>query len=179
MRIAIVGTQLGISICLLKGCEIGPLNVFYDGEFERVSFACINDDYGNFVLSCALRSTPTSFSGDDFVVIWKLGDYSNKHWLDDPPFSNRVGEFIERGVVDSLTWIPRVRPEKLYWRCSRVKRTCGALRTILRRAKEGGKAAAEAKPIFGATGALGHVFNAPKKGYEVVVANPTRQNASR
>jgi hypothetical protein len=163
MRIAIVGAQLSISICLLNACEIGPLYVLYDGEFERVAFTCIDDDYGNFVLPCALRSTPTSLSGYDFVLIRILGDYSNQDWLDDPALSNRFGKFVECGVVDSLTGIPWVRSENLYWRCSCVKWTCGGVRTILRGAKESGKAASETRPKFGGTGIVSHVFVTPKK----------------
>ena len=67
VRIAVSLAELGVAGRLLERVEVGPLHVFDNGDFQRLSIAGLDDDDRNLMQARPLRRAPAAFAGDDLM----------------------------------------------------------------------------------------------------------------
>ena len=56
--------QLIVTSSFFNLIEVGALNIFNDGQFQRVSIGCFNNDSGHFVNCRHLSRSPSSLAGN-------------------------------------------------------------------------------------------------------------------
>ncbi len=95
MRIAVSLAELGVAGRLLERVEIGPLHVFDNGDFERLSIAGLDNDDRHLVQARPLRRPPAAFARDDLISIRRAGDGADDDGLDDAALLDRGGEFVK------------------------------------------------------------------------------------
>src|ERR1700733_4361335 len=99
VRIAINLAELGIAGGLLERVQVGALDVFDDGDFERFAVAGLDDDDGDLVQARSLRGPPAALAGDDLVRGRNAGNGANDDRLDDPAFLDGGGGGVEFRIV--------------------------------------------------------------------------------
>ena len=156
MRIAMDVAQLGVARPFLERVEVGALHIFDDGDFERLPIVGLDDENRDFVLSGPLRRPPAPFAGDDFIGVVDPRDGADHHRLDHAALPDRVGEFIEFGVVKPPAGVARVRAQELDRRLSDPARRSEGGRVLPRRAEERGKASSQTRARFGSLSFVGH-----------------------
>ena len=163
VRIAVVGAELGVARGFFERVEIGALDIFDDGDFERLAVAGLEHDDRDFVLPGPLGGPPAPLAGDDLVGVGDAGDGANQHRLDDAALPDRRGQLLEFGVVEALARIARVRAQELDRRLAGAARERDSLRFVRRGAEQSGEPAPETGPLFGAGGVFRHRFRAPDR----------------
>src|SRR5260221_6427740 len=71
---------------LFQRIEVLALDVFHDGELERLDVADVENNHRNIMQACALRGLPPSLAGDDFISIAGAPHGSNRNGLNDAAF---------------------------------------------------------------------------------------------
>ena len=148
VRIAIIGAELGVAGGLLERVQVGPLHVLDNGDFERFAVARLDDDDRELVQPRPLRGPPAPLASDDLVSVRDASDGANDDRLDDPALLDGGGEFVELGIVETLSRIARIGAQELDRRLAGPARDLGVLR--VRPAQQGRESAPKAGPVFGA-----------------------------
>ena len=151
-----VCAELGVARGLFERVEIGALDVFDDGDLERLAVAGLEHEDRDFVLSRPLRGPPAPFAGDDLIGVRDAGNGADQHRLDDAAFPDRGGQLLELGIVESFARIARVRAQKLDRRLVGAARQDDRFGLFRRGAQQGCEPSPETGPVFGAGGVFRH-----------------------
>ena len=93
---------------LFEGVEIGALDVFDDGDFQRLAIAGFDNEDRHFVQAGALGGAPAALAGDDLVGVGDARDRPHEDGLDDAALADRGGELVEFVVGEGFARIARV-----------------------------------------------------------------------
>ena len=113
LGVAKLGDQLLIAQRLLKGVEIRPLDVFDDGELERLAVTRLDEQDGHLVQAGTLPGPPATLSGDDLVNIRHARQGPHQDRLDDALLADGPRQVLELLLVKALAGIAGVRAQEL------------------------------------------------------------------
>ena len=68
LRVTVFGNQLLVAKRLIEGIEVGTLDIFNNGQFQRGAIIHIANEHRDLDQSGALRRPPAPFTGDDLVA---------------------------------------------------------------------------------------------------------------
>jgi hypothetical protein len=156
LRMAVLGSKLGVACSLFERVEIGPLDVLDNSDFERLAVAGLEHDDWDLVLSSPLGRTPSPLAGNNLISICDTWDGTNEDRLYDSALPDRRGQLLEFGLVEPFARIARVGAQKLNRRLAGATRQGDRLRLFARGAQKGRKPSTEAGPMFGSGGVFGH-----------------------
>ena len=112
LRIIIFAFELLIAERFLKRVEIGALNIFDNGKFERLLVVRFDKNDRHVMQPGTLCGAPAPFAGDDLVNVCEAGDSARKDRLDDALLADRGDEVFEILIVESLARIARIGPQE-------------------------------------------------------------------
>ena len=100
--------QLAIAARFFDRVQIGALDVFDEGDFERLGVGEGADDDGHFMQARLLRRAPAPFAGDDLVLVGLARNGADNNRLEDAFFADRVGELVEQFGLEMFARLERV-----------------------------------------------------------------------
>ncbi|VTZ23003.1 hypothetical protein MPC1_13470002 [Methylocella tundrae] len=122
------------------------MNIFDDGEFERLLVVGFHHDDRRLVQARPLRRSPAPLPGYDFIGVDESWRRAREDWLDNALLLDRGCEIVELGLIKTLAWIAWIGAKKFD---RNLLLSAGAgVGLILAVADEGGKAAPETGPEF-------------------------------
>ncbi len=92
--------ELTVGLGGLDGVEIFPLNILDEGHLEGFGLSNVAHDYGDLREPGFPGGTPSALACDQFECVPTRG--VDDDGLDDPPASDRVGEFPDAVAVEIL-----------------------------------------------------------------------------
>jgi hypothetical protein len=158
VRISVVGAELGVARGFFERVEIGALDVFDDGDLERLAVAGLEHDDRDFVLPRALGGPPAPLAGDNLIGVRDAGNGAHQHRLDDASFPYRSGQLLELDVIEPFARVARVRAQEFDRRLAGAARQRGRFGLLRRGAQQGCEPSPETGPVFGAGGVFRHRF---------------------
>jgi hypothetical protein len=127
--------QLAIALCLLDRVQVLTLDVLDQRNLGRSRIVDLANDRGNGVKPGALRSSPPALAGDDLKAVTMR---TKQDRLQDAPFRNRVGEFVDRLFPELHTRLLRIGANATDLDLTDAARThrslfagCGSRRSLL------------------------------------------------
>src|SRR3954454_4014370 len=100
--------QLAIALRFLERVQVLALDILDQRDLGRGRFVNLADDCGDRVQPRALRRAPTALAGDDHIIP-TLGPEQDR--LEDAALADRVGELVERFLVELDARLVRVGPD--------------------------------------------------------------------
>src|SRR6185437_5703355 len=95
-----------------NGVEICALNIFDDGDFERLGVVHVAYDDRHLVELRHLRGAPAPFAGDDFIGIGLAANRARQNRLQHALLSDGIGKIVELVRREALARLQFVRAQK-------------------------------------------------------------------
>ena len=101
--------QLLVGRGLLERVEVGPVDVLDERLLERGDVVALADERRHPTDPQPAGRPPAALAGDELELVT---DRPDEHRLEDADLTDRLGQLVEQLLVEALTRLVRVRPDR-------------------------------------------------------------------